>query len=188
MPEPPHTRGADAVAAWSPGYIKSQRAALLRYMNQAIAIAKLPSEQQSVELQKWEANASNQPPVVRLLCPAMSKVGEACIRRQAQLRCSIAMTAAERYRLSKGKWSESLDALKEAGFLNQIPIDVYDGQPLRLKRLDDGLVIYSVGPDGQDDGGKLDRQHPRAKGTDLGCRLWDVDKRRQPAKPLAPPE
>jgi hypothetical protein len=180
--------GADAVAVWSPGYIKSQRSALLRYMNRAIEIAKLPSEQQSVELQKWEASARNQPTLVRLLCPAVSKIGEACLRRQAQLRCSIATTAAERYRLSKGKWPDSLDALKEAGYLNQIPIDVYDGQPLRLKRLDDGLVIYSIGADGQDDGGKLDRQHPSAKGIDFGCRLWDVDKRRQPAKPPAPPE
>jgi hypothetical protein len=177
----------ETVALWSPGNIKKQRAAMLRYMDRAVEIAKLPPEQRRSPLQQLEATASNQPVLVRLLVPAMSKVADALQRSHAQLRCAIAMVAAERYRLSKGRWPDGLDALKEAG-LTATLIDVYDGQPLRLKRLEDGLVIYSIGPDGQDDGGKIDRRHPIAKGTDLGCRLWDVAKRRQPAKPLAPPE
>jgi hypothetical protein len=67
-----------------------------------------------------------------------------------------------------------------------VPTDLYDGQPLRLRRLDDGLVIYSVGPDGKDDGGKLDRQNPVGPGMDLGFQLWDVAKRRQPPAPPKP--
>jgi len=71
-----------------------------------------------------------------------------------------------------------------------VPADLYDGMPLRLRRLEDGLVIYSVGPDGQDNGGHLDRKSPTNPGTDLGFRLWDVAKRRQPPvppKPVEPP-
>jgi hypothetical protein len=41
-------------------------------------------------------------------------------------------------------------------------------------------VIYSVGDDGVDHGGDLDS--PLQKGKDRGLRLWDVAKRRQPAK------
>ena len=37
-----------------------------------------------------------------------------------------------------------------------------------------------IGPDGEDNGGKMDRQHPVTPGTDIGFRLWDVAKRRQP--------
>jgi hypothetical protein len=43
------------------------------------------------------------------------------------------------------------------------------------------LIVYCVGPDGTDDGGKLDRQNPTKAGTDLGFQLWDVPARRSPA-------
>jgi hypothetical protein len=52
---------------------------------------------------------------------------------------------------------------------------------LRRKRLPDGLVIYSVGPDLTDNGGTLNRQNPIAPGDDLGFRLWDVAQRGTPA-------
>jgi len=58
-----------------------------------------------------------------------------------------------------------------------VPADPFDGKPLRLGHLPDGLVIYSVGPDKTDDGGKIDRSHPGAPGTDLGFQLWDPDRR-----------
>jgi hypothetical protein len=48
-------------------------------------------------------------------------------------------------------------------------------------------VIYSVGLDKTDDGGKLDRKNWMAPGTDLGIQLWDPDKRRQPPPPPKTP-
>jgi hypothetical protein len=53
---------------------------------------------------------------------------------------------------------------------------------LRYRRLDDGVVVYSVGLDGKDKGDKLDKDL-RKDAMDLGFRLWDVPKRRQPPKP-----
>jgi hypothetical protein len=47
----------------------------------------------------------------------------------------------------------------------------------------DNLVIYSVGPDGVDEGGAIWRTASGGLGPDLGFRLWDVDRRRQPAPP-----
>jgi hypothetical protein len=41
-------------------------------------------------------------------------------------------------------------------------------QPLRFWPLPDGLVIYSVGLDGVDNGGNLDPDNPFASGIDLG--------------------
>src|SRR5204863_6765029 len=94
--------------------------------------------------------------------------------------------AAERYRRAKKAWPETIDALVQAGYLKQVPRDPFDGAPLRLKRQPDSLIVYSVGPDGKDDGGKIDRQHPTEPGTDLGFQLWDVAKRRQPPLPPKP--
>jgi len=85
-----------------------------------------------------------------------------------------------------------MDDLAATNYLRGTPTDPYDGQPLRWRRFDDGLVVYSIGPDGEDNGGKLDRQNPPVTpGTDIGFRLWDAAKRRQPpapAKPLQGPD
>jgi hypothetical protein len=174
----------DELTLWAPGSSESQRAAMLRYMNRYVELARLPPEQQRAAFQQLEATAKDRPVLVRLLAPALGKVCDAARRSQAQLRCASAATAAERYRRAKGRWPDALDELKGAGYLPGVPADPYDGQPLRWRRLDGGRVVYSVGPDGEDNGGKLDRRNAAAPGTDIGFRLWDVAQRRQP--PLAP--
>ena len=37
--------------------------------------------------------------------------------------------------------------------MEAIPEDPFDGRPLRYKKLEKGYVVYSIGPDGVDDGG-----------------------------------
>ena len=66
-----------------------------------------------------------------------------------------------------------------------MPTDPFDGRPLRLAKVQDGIVIYSVGHDKTDDGGNLDRDEPQQPGVDLGFRLWDPPQRRQPPRPPA---
>ena len=39
------------------------------------------------------------------------------------------------------------------GLLNVIPTDPFDGRPLRYKKLAKGYVVYSIGPDGEDNAG-----------------------------------
>lgn len=154
---------------------------MLRRMTEVVEAAKLPPEERADRLTKLDqaVKGPGVHPLVRLLLPAVSKVAQADQRVQAQLRCAAAALAAERYRLAKGRWPPALADLVP-DYLAQVPNDPYDGQPLRLRRLDDGLVIYSVGPDLADNGGTLDRKNPIAKGTDLGFRLWDVPRRWQP--------
>jgi hypothetical protein len=64
-------------------------------------------------------------------------------------------------------------------YLNSIPTDPYNGQPLRYRRLGDGVIIYTVGEDRIGDGGQ--RLHIMANGApqDLGFQMWDPDRRRQ---------
>lgn len=188
--------GDDRTANWIqtlplrlPAVRKSQRAALLRHMTRAVEIAQMPLEQQEQEMKKLDAAVKDQPFLARLFCPALGKVAAADRRSRMDLRCAFVAVAAERYRQNKKKWPASLEALKETGYLQQIPMDLYDGQSLRGKRTADGLLIYSVGPDGQDNGGHIDRLNPAAaEGTDRVFHLWDVSKRRQePAPPKPPP-
>jgi hypothetical protein len=69
-----------------------------------------------------------------------------------------------------------------------VPLDPFDGQPLRCKLLPDGVVVYSVGYDGADNGGVINRESPSTAGTDLGFRLWNPEVRRQTPLPPPPPE
>jgi hypothetical protein len=123
-------------------------------------------------------------PYARWLLPAADKVVEADARVAAELRSAVAGLAAERYRLKYARWPDTLDALVPE-FLPAVPADPYDGRPLRYRRLPEGVVVYSLGPDKQDDGGRLPEpgDEPKKPGTDLGFRVWDVELRGQPAPP-----
>ena len=110
--------------------------------------------------------------------PTVQMFGARSWQNQALLRCAIVALAAERYRIAHGHWPESLTLLVPE-FLAKVPLDPYDANPLRYRRLADGVVIYSIGKNEKDDGGKFDRQNLR-ESPDIGFQLWDVNRRRQP--------
>ncbi|MGI8967322.1 MAG: hypothetical protein ACR2H1_14730, partial [Limisphaerales bacterium] len=61
--------------------------------------------------------------------------------------------ALERYRIANGKFPENLAALSPQ-FLQKIPHDVINGEPLKYRHTDDGqFVLYSIGWNEKDDGG-----------------------------------
>ncbi|HUA66319.1 MAG TPA: hypothetical protein VME24_10750, partial [Alphaproteobacteria bacterium] len=67
----------------------------------------------------------------------------------AQVACAL-----ERYRLAHGQYPETLDALAPQ-FIESLPHDVINGQPLHYRRTPDGkFLLYSVGWNETDDGGK----------------------------------
>jgi hypothetical protein len=62
------------------------------------------------------------------------------------------------YRAKQGKYPERLEQLVPV-FLDFIPPDPFDGKPLKMARTDKGLVLYTIGEDLKDDGGRpLDPQ------------------------------
>ena len=82
--------------------------------------------------------------------------------------------ACERYRLEHGSWPTSWGQLTSQ-YLKEIPLDPFTGRALLFKALPDGLVIYSVGYDGKDDGGDVIRAERPTR--DIGYRLWDPSQR-----------
>ncbi len=77
-------------------------------------------------------------------------------RCQAELRLLKLEFALRLWKAEHGTWPESLDQLVPA-ILPAVPLDPYDpaGKPLRYNRTDEGFLLYSVGQNGVDDGGKL---------------------------------
>ncbi|NLH72436.1 MAG: hypothetical protein GX456_05220 [Verrucomicrobia bacterium] len=62
--------------------------------------------------------------------------------------------ALERHRLAIGRYPETLAELAPS-FISRVPVDPVNGGPLKYRLIDrDRYVLYSVGPDGVDDGGK----------------------------------
>ncbi len=169
--------------------IKSQRADFLECMSQEVEIGKLPPDKQKAAFTagNLKIRELSRFGLARLLMPACGKIALADVRTKAILRVAMAGVAAERFRMAKGRWPKELAELVPT-YLETIPLDPFDGQPLRLKRSDGTFVVYSVGIDGIDDGGQLDDK-PLQPGSDIGFRLFDVEKRRRPALPFVfPPE
>jgi hypothetical protein len=164
-------------------FMRRGHADYLRRMTELIESAKLPAPEQQergkeIEQQLVELKRSGDRSVILsgLFLPAVQKVLDAGHRQQAVLRCAATALAAERYRQEKGNWPGTLDTLVPT-YLKEVPTDPYDGKPLRLRRTDDGIIVYSIGPDQADDGGTLNRENPVAPGADLGFQLWDAGQR-----------
>src|SRR5262249_13248745 len=135
-----------------PGTLKEERATVLELMTELVEIAKLPTEQQQPRLQQLEADLAKQQGLVRLRMPAEAKRAQSCARNQAIRGCAAGGRAVERYGLQHGRCPETLDALVPE-LLRAVPTDPYDGKPLRYRHDAEGVVVYTVGPDGKDDGG-----------------------------------
>jgi competence protein ComGC len=164
-----------------PGLVLNGYPEYLRMMNEQVRASKLKDTERMEAFEKLEQQARQHRArgirgnlLISWIMPATTKMAEAAQRSQAQVRCAIAALAAERYRLKHNNtWPRGLDDLVKEGLLKEVPKDPYDGQPLRLKRTPTGIVVYSVGYDKVDNGGKLDRANLRTPGTDIGFELWD---------------
>jgi hypothetical protein len=175
-----------------PRYTESHAWAL-RYLTDFIEAVDKPGAEQEARLQELQARIKEAPPVAALLMPAIERVIAAEKRNVASLRCAVVGLAAERYRRKAESWPKRLDDLVTAGLLKAVPADPYDGKPLRLRQAKDGLVIYSVGPEGKIDGTALDDGRFDPEEIRVEFRLWDVASRRQPPPPprreeIPPPE
>jgi hypothetical protein len=160
------------------GSLISHRAELIEYFNELVECAKTPEHLQDGAITQVETRLQ------RLAGPAQYRIISLYWRpsmrfQLARMRSAAVALACERYRLAHGKWPQRLAELVPA-FLQEVPTDPYDGQPIRFRRLSDGVVIYSVGPDGRDNGGALERISHRVQGKDVGFQLWDPPHRRQP--------
>jgi hypothetical protein len=91
--------------------------------------------------------------LTRLTLPSIQATIGALCQAQARQAASRAAIAIERFRRSQGKMPKTLAELTPE-FLDQPPVDPFDGAPLRFKSDAAGYKVYSIGPDGIDQGGE----------------------------------
>ena len=103
-----------------------------------------------------------------LLMPASFKVSvaeERCIQGVQNTRLAFALAA---YHADTKKYPATLDALAPK-YLAAIPNDLFSGKPLIYKPTETGYLLYSVGLNEKDDGGKFYSDEDR--GDDIGVRM-----------------
>jgi hypothetical protein len=184
-----HWLYAEAMHAYARGVV-------LEEMNGIIPIAKAPFSSQIELTRAWESGFSKRASAsfldrwARLLLPAFPQNVESNVTSRARLRTTIVAIAAERYRRKQGRWPESIEELTPWP-LAQVPADPCNDEPLIWLRVDDTLVIYSTGPDFDDNGGALEQDaqvapsqpnkprpdKPYWEDKDIGIRLHDVTSR-----------
>ena len=78
----------------------------------------------------------------------------------------MTIIAVLRYAQDKGDYPDNLGELITAGYLKEIPLDMFSDKPLVYRKTDDGFTLYSVGPNFIDDSGESGKDK---KGK---VRLW----------------
>lgn len=91
-------------------------------------------------------------PLVELVAGPMSRLWFRDARDRAMSRLRIALVAARAYTLEQHRLPAGLADLVP-GYLGSVPVDPFGDGPLKSKLTADALLIYSIGPDGKDDGG-----------------------------------
>jgi hypothetical protein len=104
--------------------------------------------------------------------PAMVQVFRSQTLSIARHRAAAALVAAAKHRLETGQLPESLDALIPDK-LPTLPRDPFTtDSPLRLKATPEEFLVWSVGPDGEDDGGpQKDGEEQDTSNDDVGLRM-----------------
>ncbi|GBD37456.1 hypothetical protein HRbin36_02587 [bacterium HR36] len=165
-------------------YRHRSHARILRICNELERAAHLPGDQL---IRKWEdlldrltrdaEQRSGRFDIFWHILTAWNRVATAHLSRQARFDAALAGLAAEEFRLQHGRWPADWSELVPQ-FLPQVPPDPWTGRPMLLRATSEGIVIYSVGHNGADDGG-----HPE---RDIVFRLYDPDKRNLPPLPEKP--
>lgn len=128
----------------------------LDYMAAGIAASELPPDQRVARFRRIQDELEGLGflhVLVKTLAPALSRVAELDLRFQADIDMARTAVAIERFRLTKDALPRDLATLVP-DYLDQVPIDPFDGQPIRYRRTIPGYRLYSVFEDGQDHDGK----------------------------------
>ena len=92
-------------------------------------------------------------PVTRYVVPALLRTFTECGRDVAYMRTAQVALGVERFRLATGTLPETTSQLVPV-HLSSLLEDPFDGEPLRYRLTTNGYIVYSIGQNRKDEGGK----------------------------------
>jgi hypothetical protein len=195
--------GADTLAKWAElrpsaahrttfyfrrAFIPEDQRRFLRLMTELVETAKGPphtwiARSEAVEAE-LRANWDMRYPFHRLMLPASATVMATSVRNRAEVLAAATLLACERFRLTRGRWPESLSELPKE-LLATVPVDPYTGEPIKLAKTPQGIAVYSAAPKSAR-GLDMKRLTNPLGGSEVGWQLYDPQHRNLP--PLPPPK
>ncbi len=134
---------------------------------------KIVSEHEALTKAKLKGGLYDSPMVLRLMMPSYVEQIKVATRGTSLLAAAEAKVAIRRWQLTHQEKPTDLDAIMlDAGF-PPTPMDPYSGKPVKLTEVDGTLIVYTIGEDGVDNGGKFDNDMGRKP---LGDHLYPVPK------------
>lgn len=161
----------------------------VRFLTRYIAAAENPTPGSFKVMNEVETEREDLPKYylfTRILLPSLSRSLALWLRGIGSKRAMIAALACERYRMANSEWPESLIDLVP-DYLTAVPVDPFDGAPIRYAVTSEGIAIWCIGEDLKDDGGEIKRRARKNLGdrpTDWGWLILNPDLR---GKPLPAP-
>jgi hypothetical protein len=169
-----------------PGVVALNGFEMLDHYESLIAASQELNGESIAQAQAIVSSSTDQPWyrfMASLVGPGNLRILQLSVRAEAQRLAMLAAIAAERYRLKHGDWPVSLDVLVPE-FLDAVPLDPFDQQPIRYARIAEGIKVWSIGEDFVDNGGDVRRIDPEPKmaATDAGWVILDPPLRGRPAE------
>ena len=103
-----------------------------------------------------------------LLLPSMQRISDSADRAEQIHRNGLLAAGLAAHFADHKNYPDKLADLAPK-YIAEVPDDVFNAKPLLYKKTDAGYLLYCVGVNGKDDGGKLISEEPR--GDDIGVRL-----------------
>lgn len=138
---------------WPPTF-KRDECDYLKRMAAEIDVGAAPRYLCEAAVAQMVAGAHAAGPLTKQMVPSLQAAREAELRSRTRLQCLRVLNALTRQERDDGSLSPSLDELK---LPDEIKLDPYNGQPLHVKWVESGWLVYSVGPNLKDDGGKIEK-------------------------------
>jgi len=137
-------------------------------MAEAIEVAQREpwKRKQAIEAAEARYNTSGISSILNWLTPPSARLIVVNMQGMARMQVARTAVAVERYRVATGQLPQDIADLVPT-YIETAPLDPFDGRPLRYEKRDGGYVVYSIGPDGTDDGGIERQPKPRGQSEEL---------------------
>ena len=167
---PPMIVAEPMASVWRTFLLPDDIASYRQVMHHYAAMTAKPYREAQAEWDKWDKEFGETAVglFTRMLVPALSGAAKRAIEADARHQLARAAVAVETYRAKTAKWPARLDDLVP-DYLDAVPMDPFDGKPMRMAAAQGAIVLYSVGPDLKDETGAA--WHHEKREGDITFRL-----------------
>lgn len=153
-----HGKTLETLKASLTKHRKAERAFTEQTIRQVLAARKeaFPARLKSDDIFEARAQAANSKRLFfsTYILPALDGQAKKEATSLARLRLALVAIALEHFRAThNNQYPNALGELSPS-ILSAVPMDPFDGQSLRYRKQESGYLLYSIGPDLKDDGGK----------------------------------